>query len=302
MIRVTAFHLPQFPWARMSGFRELRSHYFSLTERVIRPMKRRVFRAFQSIRERSNRGYCVICDCEVWFRETGPWLRDQYLCSRCGSIPRQRALIKVLNDHFPGWRELRIHESSPGGPSSDKIKQQCRGYVASQFFPNIPRGQFNGSQRSEDIEALTFGDESFDMVITQDVFEHVLRPAKAFAEIARTLKPGGAHVYTVPYYRGKKTVVRAKPNGNGGVTHLMTPDYHVNPIDAAGSLVITEWGDELCDFVFRSCGMTTTILNFQDSTLGLRGEFLDVLISRKVSAVDLMPELGAERASFDRGA
>ena len=97
-------------------------------------------------------------------------------------------------------------------------------------------------------------------------------------------------------------MVRAKPNGNGGVTHLMTPAYHGNPIDEAGSVVITEWGDELCDFVFLSCGMTTTIFNFQDSTLGLRGEFLDVLISRKVSALDLMPELGGERASFNREA
>jgi hypothetical protein len=104
----------------------------------------------------------------------------------------------------------------------------------------------------------------------------------------------------VPYYRGKKTVVRATPNGHGGITHLTTPDYHGNPIDEAGSLVITEWGDELCDFVFRSCGMTTTILNFQDSSLGLKGEFLDVLISRKVSALDLIPELGGERASFNR--
>ena len=70
-------------------------------------------------------------------------------------------------------------------------------------------------QRSENLEALTFPDESFDLIIPQDVFEHVLRPAKAFAEIARTLKPGGVHVYTVPYYRGEKTVVRAVPNGNG---------------------------------------------------------------------------------------
>jgi hypothetical protein len=46
--------------------------------------------------------------------------------------------------------------------------------------------------------------------------------------------------------------------------------------------------------------MTTTILNFHDSRLGLKGEFLDVLISRKVSALDLMPELGGERANFNR--
>ena len=277
----------------MSGFRELRSHWFSLIERIPRGVKRRVFRVFQWRRERSNRGYCAICDCEVWFRETGPWFRDQYLCAQCGSIPRQRALVKVLNDHFPGWRELRIHESSPGGASSDKIRRECKEYVASQFFPDIPRGQFNGSQRSEDLEALTFEDESFDIVITQDVFEHVLRPAKAFAEIARTLKPGGAHVYTVPYFRGKRTVVRAEADEAEGIRYVLPPDYHGNPIDEAGSLVITEWGDELCDFVFRSCEMTTSILNFYDSRLGLKGEFLDVLISRKVSALDLLPDASA---------
>ena len=249
---------------------------------------------------RLNNGYCTICDRKVLFNQAGEWLRDQYLCTECGSIPRQRALIKVLNDHFPGWRELHIHESSPSGPSSDRILRECRGYVASQFFPDIPRGQLKGGQRSEDLEALTFNDESFDLVITQDVFEHILRPAKAFVEIARTLRSGGAHVYTLPYYRGRKTVVRAKPDGNGGIAYLMTPDYHGNPIDEAGSLVVTEWGDELCDFVFRSCGMTTTILNFHDSRLGLKGEFLDVLISRKASALDLLPELGVHRANTDR--
>ena len=94
-----------------------------------------------------------------------------------------------------------------GGPSSDKIKRECKHCVPSQFFPEVSRGQLKDGQRSENLEALTFPDESFDLIITQDVFEHVLRPAKEFAEIARTLKPGGAHVYTVPYYRGKKTVV-----------------------------------------------------------------------------------------------
>ncbi len=32
--------------------------------------------------------------------------------------------------------------------------------------------------------------------LTQDVFEHLFDPAAAFREIARTLQPGGAHVFT----------------------------------------------------------------------------------------------------------
>ena len=80
----------------------------------------------------------------------------------------------------------------------------------------------------------------------------------------------------------------------------MKPDYHVNPIDTAGSLVVTEWGDELCDFVFRSSRMTTTIFNFYDPRLGLKGEFLDVLISRKASAADLVTEPGGHRVGAEK--
>jgi 2-polyprenyl-3-methyl-5-hydroxy-6-metoxy-1,4-benzoquinol methylase len=48
---------------------------------------------------------------------------------------------------------------------------------------------------------LTFGDETFDLTITQDVMEHVFNPEKAFQEIMRTTKSGGAHVFTTPLVR-----------------------------------------------------------------------------------------------------
>ena len=96
-----------------------------------------------------------------------------------------------------------------------------------------------------------------------------------------------------------KTVVRVEPNGMEGVTHLMKPDYHGNPIGVAGFLLITEWGDELCDFVFRSSGMTPTILDFYDPRFGLKGEFLDVLISRKTSAADLLAEPGGHQVGAE---
>jgi len=79
----------------------------------------------------------------------------------------------------------------------------------------------------------------------------------------------------------------------------MRPDYHVNPIDAAGSLVVTERADELCDFVFRSSRMTTTIYNFYDPRFGLKGEFLDVLISRKASVADLVAERGGHQVGAE---
>jgi SAM-dependent methyltransferase len=234
-----------------------------------------------------HRGYCTICERHVFFAKAGPWLRDEYLCLRCHSIPRNRALLKVLTQHFPLWREMRIHESSPCGPASDKIRRECPGLIASQFFLDVPRGEVKDGQQSEDLESLTFPDSSFDLVITQDVFEHILRPERAFAEIARTLKPGGAHVYTVPYYRGKKTLVRAQAAESGGIEYLMDPDYHANPVDGEGSLVVTEWGDEICDLIFQASGMTTSIFSFFNTNLGLEGEFLDVFVSRKVTPLPI---------------
>lgn len=63
-------------------------------------------------------GYCPICEQEVVFIKTGPWLRGQYLYEGCGSIPCFRALIDTLNRHLPTWRESSIHESSPAGAAS----------------------------------------------------------------------------------------------------------------------------------------------------------------------------------------
>ena len=65
---------------------------------------------------------------------------------------------------------------------------------------------------------------------------------RGFAEIACTLKPGGAHVFTIPWYSSKPTLVRASRDEAGGIRYLIDPDYHGNPVDAEGSLVVTDGG------------------------------------------------------------
>ena len=88
-------------------------------------------------------------------------------------------------------------------------------------------------------------------------------------------------MFTVPWYWWKKTLVRAVRNDDGNVANLEPPDYHGNPIDENGSLVVTEWGPELCDFIYCTSGLTTTALLIRDMKLGLAGEFCEVFISKK---------------------
>jgi hypothetical protein len=85
----------------------------------------------------------------------------------------------------------------------------------------------------------------------------------------------------VPWWWWKETLVRATRGEDGKIRHLEPADYHGNPIDEKGSLVVTEWGRELCDFIYRTSGATTTAILIRDMSLGLAGEFCDVFISTK---------------------
>ncbi len=228
-----------------------------------------------------NFGHCPICEAKTVFIKKDPWLRDYYHCIRCLSIPRWRALIYALESYFPNWRELKIHESSPGGASSDKLRRECKNYLATHFFSDTPAGEIKNGFRCENLERQTFGDSEFDLVITQDVFEHVWNPDRAFRDVARTLKKGGAHVFTLPWYYWKRSLTRAVGE-NGVIKHVEKPDYHGNPIDPDGSLVVTEWGWDLCDFIYKHSGLTTTVVRARDKSRGIDGEFIEVFISRKL--------------------
>ena len=170
-----------------------------------------------------NQGYCYTCDQEVEFSSQQAWLRDNYKCSNCGSIPRERALMYCIEKFYPQWKQLSIHESSPGNRgASIKLKNNCPKYQTSQYFTGFLLGAIHSSGwRNEDLENQTFADETFDLVVSQDVMEHIFNPEKAFSEIARTLKPGGAHIFTVPIVKKEQpSSIRATLEANGEINYL----------------------------------------------------------------------------------
>lgn len=220
-------------------------------------------------------GLCPLCG-PTAFVARGAWLRESYACRRCGSIPRMRALVAVLKRELPAWRTLQIHESSPDGPSS-RYLAAAPGYVPSQWFPDVPSGTLVDGVLREDLQDLSLPDASVDLVVTQDVLEHVLDPDAAWREIARVLRPGGAHLWTVPIYAGRPTVRRVAVDG----TLLMDADYHGNPL-GGGSLVVHEWGVDVVERADAASGMRTTHFAKQSALRGVRGEMTDVLLSRKL--------------------
>jgi SAM-dependent methyltransferase len=232
---------------------------------------------------RMSPGYCPVCERETHFIAYGEWLRDHYLCQQCGSIPRERALFTVMERVVPAWRSLRIHESSPGRPeSSRRLEAECPGYIATHYFPASEPGTTVNGFRSENLEKLTFRDESFDLVITQDVMEHVLDPAAGFREIARTLAPGGHHIFTTPIAPSMPmSQPRARRAADGQIEYLAPPEYHGNPIDPQGALVTMQFGADIARLVEQSSGLATTIQRPIDPHRGIVGEYLEVMVSAK---------------------
>lgn len=222
-----------------------------------------------------------MCKSDAVFYEYSDWLRDNYLCEKCQSIPRNRALAKALSKFYPGWENAELHESSPGGPFSEFLQRNSKKYSGSHYYENIPRGEYFNGYRSEDLSALTFGDNTFDLFITSDVFEHVLEPGAAFREIARVLKPGGAHIFVMPWYPELEHSRQRAVLKDGKIVHLLEPVYHGNPISEQGSLVTNDWGRDFCSFIQANGGMFTTVYLEKDRHFGLEAEFLEVFISTR---------------------
>lgn len=228
----------------------------------------------------SNPGYCPCCRKNTVFREHGSWLRDQYLCDHCHSIPRQRHLMMVMDQYYPQWDQLEIHESSPSNPL---IAQFCSKYSYSQFFPDEERGTTFKGTRCENIEALTFPDASFDIFVTQDVLEHVFHPARALREIHRVLKPGGAHIFTAPKHRGlARTICRAELDETSGeVRYLLEAQYHGNPVGDGKALVTWDYGDDFEQLASEWAGAEMVTSHIRNRAFGIDAEFNEVFIIRK---------------------
>jgi len=228
---------------------------------------------------RSNEGYCHCCRSETTFQAHAEWLRDHYVCANCGSIPRQRGINHVLDNYLPGWETLSVHESSP---SHDFVARHCPGYSSSFYFESVKPGTTDEhGRRSEDLQALTFADSTFDILVTQDVFEHIFDPAAAACEIGRVLKPGGCHVFTAPKYSFIQTSFPRMSVENGKLVHLHAEEYHGSPVGDGRSLVTWTYGQDFEDVLAQWSGMNTVTYVTRDRGIGMDGEHLEVFVTRK---------------------
>ncbi len=206
-------------------------------------------------------GYCTVCGRETSFNvyKTSLHLRETFLCGHCGSMARNRHLAIILADVFgvkPPYAlkkllkniaDLEIYNAESSGPIHDMLKE-LPNYTFSEYM--LVEGV-----RSEDLQKLSFEGNSFDLVITQDIFEHIRRPADAWREIYRVLKPGGRHIFTLPCSKKWPTISRVDVRGEEDV-YLEPKIFHG---EASGDrLVYNNFGNDLIS-VLDEIGFSTQV-------------------------------------------
>ena len=199
---------------------------------------------------------CFVCGSSSDFINQKDVTERESLCPHCGSSRRNSDLAAIILETFlPGsmvslstsiskLSHLSIFEAQASGPVHNFLKDLPY-YVCAEYFDDIPKGNKNKEGiLCEDLQNLSFADKSFDLVITQDVLEHVASPEKALSEINRVLKKGGYHIFTIPYHESKPTLRRIVIE-KGQQIHKYPQVYHGDPLREQGALVFTDFGSDM---------------------------------------------------------
>jgi SAM-dependent methyltransferase len=215
-------------------------------------------------------GHCGVCDKDVEFTcdwaifythadgSREPVWRERLVCSNCGLNTRLRAALHFMLANADLDRESHVYLSEQTTPFFSTLKRYTSYLVGSEYLRDgTARGAINAQGwRHEDITALSFDGEQFDIVGSFEVLEHVPDYKAGLAEMYRVLKPGGHLIATFPFRADLlETLTRARIGKDGEIEHILPPEYHGDPLDDKGVLCFYHFGWDILD-TMRSVGFS----------------------------------------------
>lgn len=243
--------------------------------------------------------YCHVCGKASALYVQHENLRETCVCLRCGSTNRQRQLAYVLcgslseatGMKLSSLRDLSklkgfvIYNTEARGALHDALCGRDN-YLCSEYLgPRYRSGEVVNHVMHQDLMNLSFHDESIDLVISSDVFEHIPHPYKAHQEVYRVLKKSGRHIFTVPFYQTEyfdedRVIVEEA----GNQIFIKEPIYHGDPKDPGkGALVYKIFSLEML-LKLRMIGFTTNMYRLHTPLYGILGPNAIVFESVKSAA------------------
>jgi SAM-dependent methyltransferase len=234
--------------------------------------------------------FCILCRRFGRHLVRGPNLREEVACSSCGCSTRQRQVtLALVAAMLRRSGPLRIWSAECTGVAHDLLRAHFAGsvheYFGTGYFgqQHVP-GELVGGIRHEDLQHCSFADDSIDFVLTSDVLEHVPDPYRAHREIHRVLRPGGSHIFTVPFHEGQAASdqTRARLREDGSIEHLVAPLFHHDPLSPSGALVFTIFAAEMLGKLGK-LGFLVESYRLWNPVLGLLGDNGLMFVARKPS-------------------
>lgn len=202
-------------------------------------------------------------------------------CIRCRGSAIHLSIAAVLADVLTEPHRHSVYELSARGPLMKFFRGQKVELTCSEYFDDLPVGQWRSGTQCQDVQRLTYPDQSFDFCTSTEVFEHVPDDRKGFREIHRVLKPGGRFVFTVPLSEEAQTTERAKLE-HGRIVHLLPPEYHGDRQRGFGGvLAFRNYGRDIVDRLREAGFGLAEIVRPPDR--GWFGIGREVVVAKKVS-------------------
>ena len=193
--------------------------------------------------------------------------RESGNCSGCGNSARSRGFASAILKAIPlgKVRNLRewVFEANKTGLHIAEINSCGKLHpILSQsnhlsYSEYVPEDNFKTrikywlkGIKNQNIEKLTYPNNSFDLVLHTEVLEHIDQPEKGIEECIRILKPKGILLFTVPLIMDRKSIRKARLV-NGKVIQISKPSYHGSGENdnlvfwEFGGDVIKKWGTKI---------------------------------------------------------
>jgi SAM-dependent methyltransferase len=213
-----------------------------------------------------------------------------------GCLSRHRAVLLLIRglmieQRIPSAEELDLYCPEAITPFATKLRQLFPRFLGSEYLPD-PADPQRQNFNHQDLCRLTLDDGCVDLVVCNELFEHLYDLPAALAEIARILRPDGYLISTFPFaYNSSDTIVKARHRpgsqpGRASETDLLTEaEYHGDPVHPErGSLVYQIPGWDILDQA-RRAGLSDPLIHWIASpSYGIVGQELPavmVLVARR---------------------
>jgi SAM-dependent methyltransferase len=231
-------------------------------------------------------GFCFVCrkrsdflsSWELAFNKDGHlemnW-REHMQCPRCRLNNRMRASIHLLMDIIAPTTESRIYATEQSSPLFSYLQKCFPILQGSEFVQDAALISENNSKklRHEDLTQLSFASHSFDAILSFDVLEHIPNYRSAFTECARTLKPAGKMLFSVPFDANSvRNHIRAQLHKAGTIEHFWPPEYHDDPRNPEGCLCFQHFGWEMLEEMKQAGFSTVSALSYYSLEYGYLGD------------------------------